>query len=191
MSIITIVVVGLIATLYMSGAQLAAARTGFVKSDMIEIVGNFLIPEPLRSRALAFFLHLLAGVVFTFVYAYLFSFPELRTIRAYAELGALIGFVHGFLVSYFTVMGLSGYEDEAEASRSERSPSTFAGVAANVASHLIFGTLVGLGLGFAQLTGTVWYFAAYAALLGAAAAGFYRLVARRPEAPLSASPRAR
>jgi hypothetical protein len=173
MDILTIVAVGLIATGYMFGVQWVVERLGLVRGSMLRAVGSFAIPEPVRSPAAGIVLHLVAGLVFTAVYAYIFHFVHMRSTATYLELGGLIGLVHGFFVSYFSMMGFSSFERGDQVK-----PFTFQSAVLNVVAHFVFGLLVGLGFAYASTGNVGWYFA-YAAVIGLVIFGLFMLLVPR------------
>lgn len=157
MDLMPIVVVGAVATAYMSAVSLAAERLRYVKGTMLQAIGAFLIPEPMRSTvALSVGLHFFAGVAFTVVYAYIFGFVMPAALADFVAVGVLFGLVHGFFTSYFMMLGFS-----ALAPTDGERPFTFKAAALNVVAHMVFGAMVGLGLGYASLSGAVLWFAVY------------------------------
>jgi hypothetical protein len=152
MSVLTILVVGLIATAYMSLVHWVADRSTLGTRNLLRALGSFMIPEPFRSRGISLGLHFLAGIFFTTVYAFIFDFLEPSTLFAYVETGLLIGLAHGFFLGVF-FYGLDPVEG----------PANFRPGAAliNVLSHVVFGLAVGFGMGLTQRTGTVAWFGIY------------------------------
>lgn len=152
MSVLTILVVGLIATAYMSLVHWVTDRSTLGTRNLLRALGSFMIPEPFRSRGISLGLHFVAGIFFTTVYAFIFDFLEPSTLFAYVEMGTLIGLAHGFFLGVF-FYGLDPVEG----------PVRFRPAAAliNVLSHVVFGVAVGFGMGLTQRTGTVAWFAIY------------------------------
>lgn len=171
MNWVAIVAVGLVATGYLTLITAWASRAGFVRGSMLQAVGSFVIPEPMRRPAIGVLMHILAGLVFTLVYAYIFNFVQPEHMREYMSLGMLIGLVHGFFVSYFMLLGFSSLQS-GEHSR----PFSFSAAVMNVVAHVTFGFVVGVGLGYQALEGGALLFAAYAAVTLAGIMGLAFLI---------------
>jgi hypothetical protein len=161
-SIINVFVIGLIATAYMFGFQWFVQRLGIVRGGMVETIGTFLIPEEMRSRVAAVVLHVVMGVVFAGGYGYIFTFTHLESFGRMVAIGGLIGFVHGFFLSYFMVMGFSSYQGGADVRT-----FTLASSVLCVVDHLLYRVMVGLGFAVAAKQGTIVWFASYSICLGA------------------------
>lgn len=166
-----VTLVGIVATAYMTAVNLGAERMRMVRGSMLNAIGTFVIPEPIRSLAVAVLLHFLAGIAFTAVYAYIFDFLEPERLTNFLSIGILVGLVHGFFVSYFMMLGFSALQP-GESVR----PFTFTAAFLNVAAHVVFGGMVGLGLGYATLTGTAVWFTVYSLAALVAAAGLAALL---------------
>ena len=176
MDILTIVAVGVVSTIYMFGIQWCCERLGLVKGSLVHDVGTFTIPEPFRNPVSGAVLHIIAGLVFTGVYAFVFSFVQPLSIAHFMELGLLIGVVHGTLVTFFAMMGFSSNQEGLEDPRG----SLFAAGALNIVAHIIFGLLVGLGFGYTAYRGTPFWFTAYGIVIAAAVgAVFFFVVPKR------------
>ena len=158
MEFVPIVIVGIVATAYMTAVNLGAERFRVVRGSMLHAIGAFVIPEPVRRPLLTVGLHFLAGIAFTAVYAYVFAFLRPASVPDYVSVGVLIGLVHGFFVSYFMMLGFSALQ-QGDMVR----PFTFSAAGLNVFAHIVFGAAVGLGLGYAALTGTALWFSVYSA----------------------------
>lgn len=155
MRVLDIIIVGLIATTYMSLVHLLADRTLIGTRDFLRALGTFMIPEPLRSRGMSLSLHFLAGIFLTAAYGFVFDFIKPEALANFIETGVLIGLAHGFFLGVF-FYGLDPV----------KGPARFRPGAAlnNVLSQVVFGVAVGLGLGVTQHTGTVAWFALYGVL---------------------------
>lgn len=170
-------VIGAVATAFTMGLQWSCQRLGLLKGGRARAIGAFIIPEPSRNRFVEEGLQVLAGVFFTIAYMFVFQFVELSSIRSYASLGAMIGFVHGYFISFFVATGFSHI-----GAGKHVQPFTIKDPLLNMGAQALFGLLVGLGAGFAQKTGTVWNFLAYVAA-GSVAIGLTLLIvpASRPK----------
>lgn len=171
MDLITIVVLGVVATVYTLGIEAAAVRLGLVRGNMIGAVGALIIPEPIRSLWTRVGFNIIMGIAFTAAYSYLFVALSLHGLRDFLSIGALVGFVHGFFVSFFILFGLSAF-----LTRAEYKPFTASSAVVNTLSHVVFGALVGLGLGYRELDGSVMRYATFLALVAIAAGGLLVLL---------------
>jgi hypothetical protein len=182
MDFVTIVTLGIVATIYMLGFDAAAIRLGLIRGNMIRAVGTLVIPEPIRSPLTRVVFNLLMGIAFCGGYAYLIEVLELETLRDFLSIGVLIGFVHGAFVSFFFAIGISAFlrGDEVK-------PFTIPSAVINSLGHVLFGALVGLGLGFYHLEGSAVRYVAFLTVVGIAAEGLLMLLVPRRLKPLHVS----
>lgn len=172
---VAIITVGIVATAFLTAINLGAERLRIIRGSMLHAIGSFVIPEPVRKMPVAGLMHLIAGVLFAGVYAYVFSFVKPVRIPDFISMGMLIGLVHGFFVSFFMMLGFSGLEPDGRVEgRYQR--FTFPAAILNVGAHIVFGAVVGVGLGYAALTGTVMWFALYSMAGLVAVAGIVSLI---------------
>lgn len=183
MDLTTIVALGTVATAYMLGVDAAAVRLGIIRGNLVRAVGTLVIPEPIRSPLSRVVFNVLMGMGFTALYAYLFQVLELSGLRSYMAIGGLIGFAHGFFVSFFFAFGLSSF-----LTGDELRPFTATSAAVNTLSHVVFGVLVGLGLGYHALQGTALRYVGFLALAGVAAEGLLLLLVPRRLRPARVRP---
>lgn len=159
---VAVVAVGLVATGFMTLVSVGAGRLGAARSNIVEAIGSFVIPEPIRRQAVAALLHVAAGVGFTAVYAYVFDFIKLERLRDFVAFGLLFGLVHGFFVSYFMLLNFATFASVRSDAEDELDRTDgFRTALANVLAHLVFGLVVGVGLGLGALEGHALLFAAY------------------------------
>ena len=172
MDVFTVIIVGLVATSYILAVHGAIERLHFARSQLIHSVGTFLSTNAVSFTGSGFLVHLLVGVGFTSLYAGIFRLTQPESLTAFLQVGAGIGLAHGTLLSLFLLTDLASIDpDEGDHHRFD-----IPAVVVNVASHVLYGAVVGSGLGFAAQGGPVVWFAAYAVVLGAAVAGLYLLV---------------
>lgn len=171
MDFVSLIVLGVVATAYMVGLDAAAVRLGLVRGNMIRAVGTLVIPEPIRSPTTRVAFTVVMGIGFACAYAYLFQVLKLHDLRHYLEIGALVGFAHGFFVSFFFAFGFSDL-----LTADELKPFAVPSAVVNALSHVVFGAVVGLGLGFLAETGSLMRYAGFLALAGVAAEGLLLLL---------------
>jgi hypothetical protein len=137
----------------MALAAYVLIKMNVIRDDLVQVIGSFFIADPIKSVFLGFTLHFAAGVAFTAIYAYLFNIFSLDTMSALIGNGLMIGFVHGFFISYFFWFGISGYFTEETAQNyatGHNGNSIFAIGMFNIALHMLFGFLVAIGYGFSS-----------------------------------------
>lgn len=179
MDFISILVLGMVATAYMLGLDAAAIRLGLIRGNMIRAVGTLVIPEPIRSPLTRVVFNLVMGIAFAALYAYLFEVLAMHSLRNYLAIGLLVGFAHGFFVSFFFAFGLSAF-----LTGDELKPFTIPSAVINSLSHVVFGGIVGLGLGYHALEGSAIRYVAFLSLVGIAAEGLLMLLVPRRLKPL-------
>ena len=182
MDFVTIIVLGMVATAYMLGMDAAAVRLGLIRGNMIRAVGTLVIPEPIRSPLTRVAFNFVMGIAFATAYAYLFEVLKIDDLRGYLQIGALMGFVHGAFVSFFFFVGISAFM-----SGGEYKSFTVSSAFVNSLSHVLFGALVGLGLGYYATTGSVMKYAGFLAFAGVAAEGVLLLLVPRRLKPVRVS----
>lgn len=151
MSYLVVAAIGLLSTLVMTSVHLIAERTSLGVIDFTKSATAFVLPERLRSgTGLMFVMHALGGVLFVFAYAYVLDFLQPAVLTDYIRVGALGGIIHGFFIGlFFLAFHPDGGLDTFHL------PSGML----NFATHVLYGLLVGLGLGLYQVQGHVGPFA--------------------------------
>lgn len=82
---------GFIATVVLTVIKVGAHLLGLSRLDFTLMLGSALVRDPDRARLTGFFMHLLAGQFFAFLYAAAFALLGTSSVW----LGALFGLVHG------------------------------------------------------------------------------------------------
>jgi len=156
-SFLEIFIVGIVATSYMTFVHGILIREHVAKSYVINSIGAFVVPRPLRNRGLDLIPHFFAGVFFAAVYSFLFDFMVVgRDFNMFIVGGTVIGMVHGYFLSFFMLMHLSS-----DAKRSANTNSDLRGAFANIMLHILFGAMTGLGFAAKVYSGSVLWFALY------------------------------
>lgn len=149
-SILETVIAGVIGTGLMTFAMLFIHESGWARADMIRALGASVTKSYERSLTPGLLIHITSGVLFAFPYVFVIGGLDLVSIGAKVATGALIGFVHGFAMS-FILIGVVA----------ERHPlkqfqtAGFAVAAAHILGHVAYGigvaataTLLGIDFGF-------------------------------------------
>jgi hypothetical protein len=172
--IFAIFLIGFLATTFMFGLRWVALRYGLVPRTRVQGVGAFLIPEPINDPLTEWLFHTVGGMAFAFVYAYIFSYVDPANMSMFLAVGAVLGLVHGYFITFFILLGFSGLRASSVVGR-----FTISGPLMNIVAHVSFGALVGMGYGSAELSGRILPFAATVAALEIILASAVFMVAPR------------
>jgi len=82
---------GFMATIVLTVIMVGAQLLGLSRLDFTLVLGSVFVEDPDRARLAGFFLHLVAGQAFAFLYAAAFTLLGTSSLL----LGALFGLVHG------------------------------------------------------------------------------------------------
>ena len=137
--------VGLLATTVMTAFLYFIHWAGFANGDMVRAIGGAITKRYDGSLWTGLAVHYVTGIMFAFLYVYILSHvPPLADSHAIkmAGLGALLGFVHGLVVSMGLVVVV------AEHHPMEQFRRTGVGVAVlHLAAHVVYGGVVGWCVG--------------------------------------------
>ena len=143
-TILQTIVAGLAGTALMTLSMTVIHRAGWAKADMIRALGSLVTRSYDRSLVPGILIHFASGSIFAFPYALVLGGLELPSTAAIIGLGALIGFVHGFVMSFILVAAVSE-EHPVEQFRE----AGFEVAAAHVLGHVVYG--VGVAAAAAML----------------------------------------
>ncbi len=107
MSIVETIFAGLAGTALMTLLMTVIHRTGLAQADMIRALGALITRSYERSLVPGLLIHFASGAVFAFPYVFVLGGLDLPSTAATIGLGALIGFVHGFVMSFILVAAVS------------------------------------------------------------------------------------
>ena len=150
MSIMQLLITAFIATGHMTLVYWLLVRLGLAKGRFRPTIRSFTIPERSHTSFGTAMLHILAGILFTGVYAYILLTPRNETFGSLVGLGTAIGLVHGFFLDFFVLLGFSGLKEVTKTTL-----ATLEAMLLTLGSHMIFGTLVGVGVA-SRTTTTTW-----------------------------------
>lgn len=144
MNILNAIVAGIVATVAFSAVLLMAPRMGMPKMDIVSFLGSMFSAKP--NQALGWMMHLMMGVMFGLVYAFLWS---LGFGAATWRIGLIFGAVHWLIVGM--VMGMIPMMHAGIKSGAVQAPGLWmtnnGGVMAfmgGLVGHMIFGTVIAL-----------------------------------------------
>lgn len=136
------VLAGIVGTGLMSLLMTVIHRSGWANADMIRALGGIVTRSYEQALGPGLLLHFVTGAFFAFPYAFVITGLGFDTVAADASLGGLIGFVHGFVMSFLLVAAVA-----------ERHPvqqfreAGFEVAAAHVLGHVAYGVGVGATIG--------------------------------------------
>lgn len=141
MNLLQISLIGLLATTVMTTFLYVIHWTGFANGDMVRAIGSSITKSYDGSFWTGLGVHYVSGIIFAGIYVYLLALvPPLGDghVMKIAGLGALLGFVHGLLVSFALVIVV------AEHHPMEQFRKAGFGVAVlHLAAHVVYGGVVG------------------------------------------------
>jgi uncharacterized membrane protein YagU involved in acid resistance len=150
MPILETVVAGLVGTACMTVLMTIVHRTGWANADMIRALGSAVTGSLDRAVRVGLAIHLVVGMLFAFPYVVVLSLLAARVTVVAALLGAVLGLVHGILVSF--LLG---------AVVAERHPlpkfrnAGFEVAVAHVLGHVAYGLGVGVTMGLLKIHWTL------------------------------------
>ncbi len=149
MFLLTAILAGLAGTGAMTLLMSVITRTGLANADMVRAIGSIVTRSLDRALLVGVALYTTGGLVFAILYAAALSFFPLKGFWPTFGASSLLGFVHGFVMSFVLVAAV------AEHHTLERFREAGFGVAlAHLIGHIAYGMGVGAvlglrGLGFA------------------------------------------
>jgi hypothetical protein len=130
---------GMAGTIAMSIVMSLIHRSGWANADMIRAIGSCITRS--RSDALkpGLAVHFASGLIFAFPYVMVLGAMRLNSLAATVGLGALIGFVHGFMMGFVLVAVVSDRHPV-----EQYHEAGFEVGAAHVLGHVAYGASVAL-----------------------------------------------
>jgi uncharacterized membrane protein YagU involved in acid resistance len=118
------------------------------ETQMVRAIGALITKDEDRALWPGFFVHLMAGIVFAYIYALMLTTAPSHAdtsmgLFLYVVACTLMGLVHGLVVTLFLVIAVSQYHP-LEAFRRLKP----ADMAAHVIGHIAYGATVGFALGW-------------------------------------------
>lgn len=117
-------------------------RKRFHEGDMVRVLGSAVTRSEENSLAPGLAIHLSAGILFAFIYAFTLSLSPAESLVGYVSVCTGIGFFHGLVMSMVLMIAV------AEHHPLKRYRKVGPGVAiAYLVAHVFYGAIVGLVLG--------------------------------------------
>ncbi len=139
-----IVMTGIAATTAMTSFLYIIHWTGFANGDMVRAIGSAITGREEKSLLPGMALHFIAGILFAALYIYILSFiPDMargspgRVMRL-TELGAMMGFVQGLIVSFGLVIAVAEHHPI-----DRFREAGFRVALVHIVGHVVFGAVVG------------------------------------------------
>lgn len=142
MNAILTIIAGVAGAAAMSLLMTVIHRSQWANADMIRALGGFVTRRTESAVPWGLAIHLASGIIFAFVYAVAMSLIEVRSVAGFTGVGALIGLVHGFAMSFILIAVVS----EAHPLPEFREAGFDVGIA-HIAGHIVYGAVVGLLVG--------------------------------------------
>lgn len=143
----TVALAGVVGTAGMTFVAGLVARLGKEEISLLETIGSLFTGTLQSARLVGSIFHLLAGVLFAILYTLLFSFFSFQGVGLLTAVGAVMGFAHGFIVSFLLVTSV-GEHHPIDRYRK----CGFYVAFAYVLGHVVFGALVGFVVGLMGFT---------------------------------------
>ncbi|NDE16654.1 hypothetical protein EBZ80_17155 [bacterium] len=140
-----IVMTGIAATTAMTSFLYIIHWTGFANGDMVRAIGSAITGREEKSLLPGMAFHFIAGILFAALYIYTLSFiPDMARgspgrVARLTELGALLGFVQGLIVSFGLVIAVAEHHPI-----DRFREAGFRVALVHIVAHVIFGAVVGM-----------------------------------------------
>jgi hypothetical protein len=128
------VTLGILASVSMAAFLLLIETSGLVRSKDFWVFGK-LFSRPIRTaRLLDLSCHIVAGILFAFLYVFIWSVFEITNVLVYPLIGLLTGILHGFAVSISQIVLLTDSKNGVKIAF------------VHGLSHAVFGLVLGIGV---------------------------------------------
>ncbi len=107
MSILETIVAGVAGTALMTLLMMVITHVGWARADMIRALGSLVTKSYERSLAPGLLIHFASGIIFAFPYVLVLGGIDLPSAGAVIGVGALVGFVHGFVMSFLLIAAVA------------------------------------------------------------------------------------
>jgi uncharacterized membrane protein YagU involved in acid resistance len=138
MTILETMGAGVVGTTLMTLVMSIVHERGWATADMIRAIGSAVTGSYERSFKPGLLLHFALGIVFAFPYVLVLAGVNLPSIWGMIGVGGLIGFVHGFVMSFILIAAVAEKHPVQQFQR-----AGFEVAAAHVLGHVAYGVGVG------------------------------------------------
>lgn len=102
-SILETIVAGIVGTALMTALMTLVNHSGWARADMIRALGSLATRSYENSVLPGLVMHFAAGAILAFPYVFILSGLSLPAAAGSIAIGGLMGFVHGFVMSFILV----------------------------------------------------------------------------------------
>lgn len=145
--IIMPIVAGFIATVGITFVLWAINKSSWTNADMVRAVGSFFTKSYHNALQVGLIIHFLTGMVIAGVYLHILSILSPPSMLSLIVIGGVIGFGHGFVVSYGIVKFAHLHPIE------EFQKADYQVAIAHIIGHAVYGMLIGLIFGILRSMG--------------------------------------
>lgn len=139
------IVAGIVGTAGMSLSMWLITKSGIANAGMIRAIGSMFTKSYEGSFGPGLVVHLVSGILFSFLYVILISIFPPTSVAATIATGAMIGVFHGVAFGFLLVITVAEHHP-LEQFRS----AGFEVAIAHFVGHVIYGILVGLVIGLSR-----------------------------------------
>jgi hypothetical protein len=140
------IVAGVLGTAGMTGVMYLIDRAGLANAKMEIAIGSLITKSSTNARPVGLLIHFAAGMFFAILYVALFHALKVHAMLQSFGLGIIVGFVHGFVMSFLLVIAVAEHHPLPEFRE-----AGFGVAVAHIVGHVVYGALVGLVIGIAGL----------------------------------------
>ena len=135
--IILPIVGGFIATIGITLVLWLIDKSGWTKADMVRAIGSLFTRSYENSLRVGLVIHFAAGIVISAIYLHILSLLNLSGSITVVVIGGIIGFIHGFVVSFGIVIFSEHHPVE------HFQEADFQVAVAHVLGHIVYGLIIG------------------------------------------------
>lgn len=133
---------GIIATAGMTFLLNSITKAGIANADMVRAIGSMFTKSLSNAFQLGLIIHFISGIIFALIYTWVIISFHVHSFLALLGSGALIGFIHGAVVSFLLVAAVAENHP-----LKEFQEAGFSVAVAHWAGHILFGLFVGAVIG--------------------------------------------
>ncbi|RMF61100.1 MAG: hypothetical protein D6748_02530 [Calditrichaeota bacterium] len=138
---------GFIATIGITTVLWLIDKSGWTRADMVRAVGSFFTKSYENSLKIGLAVHFAAGILISGVYLHILSLLQLNNAVLLTGMGGLLGFVHGFIVSFGIVIFAEHHPVK------QFKEADFQVALAHLLGHIVYGLILGLFFAVLQKLG--------------------------------------
>jgi hypothetical protein len=133
---------GIIATAGMTFLLNSITKAGIVNADMVRAVGSLFTKSLTNAFQIGLVIHFISGIIFALVYTWVIVSFQFHSFLSTIGSGALIGFIHGAVVSFLLVASVAENHPVKEFQE-----AGFSVAVAHWGGHILYGLIVGAVIG--------------------------------------------